>query len=93
MATHVTGNPFPRIGERSDAGTPDFVRISGEGQVSGTGPEVGTTSAVASDDGLIWRISLSTARRLNRMEVSFASGVLTGDNIFGGCLLWFKYAD
>ena len=80
IASYVSGNPTPTLGERTGAGTPEFVRVSSGGQVSGDGPSVGTVSTQATNDGKIWKITLSAGRTLSASQVSFVSGVLASDN-------------
>ena len=77
IARHASGNPTPIIGERTNAGTPDWVQISSRGQVSGTGPSVGTASTVATLDGKVWRMKLSVGRDVTTSQVSFTSGALS----------------
>ena len=80
IASYVSGNPTPTLGERTGAGTPEFVRISSAGQVSGDGPSVGSVATQATNDGKIWKITLSAGRTLSASQVSFVSGVLATDN-------------
>ena len=76
IARHASGNPTPIIGERTNAGTPEWVRISSGGQVSGTGPSVGTATTVATLDGKVWRMKLSVGRSVTVSQVTISSGAL-----------------
>ena len=73
------GNPTPVLSLREDVINEDYLRISATGQVTGNAPEVGSTSAVATIDGRIWRLTLSTPASLSLTDFSFRSGVLDDD--------------
>ena len=76
IARYARGNPFPDIGERTGAGTPSYVRVASNGQVSGTFPSVGEDVGVATRDGKIWKLTLSTGRPLSETQIVIPSMAL-----------------
>ena len=77
IARHAEGEPSPTFGERTDAGTPEWARISIDGQVSGVGPSVGNATTVATLNGRVWRMVVSEDRpSVTTPQVSFSSGTL-----------------
>lgn len=77
---YVNGSEPFTIGERPDVDNPDYITISTTGQIRGTTPDVGSKISIATRDGRIWQLTLTSGASLGVGDFTFNSGVLDDDN-------------